>query len=133
MIIGYTNGYYDLFHVGHLRLLQRAAGMCDRLIVGVICDEWAEKYKRKPVIPLEQRMEIIRAVQGVSQVVPVYTDDKYREWEIYRFDKLFVGNDHCGEPIWNGYERKLKGKAEIVFLPRTEIISTTKIREQMKC
>ena len=67
----------------------------------------------------------------VAQVVPVYVDDKPREWEIYRFDKLFVGSDHQYELLWKEHEQRLFGKAEVVYLSYTQETSTSKIREKL--
>ena len=61
MIVGYTTGVFDLFHIGHLNLLRNARAMCDRLVVGVTADELMLNYKKKsPVIPFEERIEIVR-------------------------------------------------------------------------
>ena len=68
--VGYTTGVFDLFHIGHLRLLQRAKSRCDRLIVGVSTDELVQSYKnKKPVIPFEERSEIVAALKCVDVVV----------------------------------------------------------------
>ncbi len=75
--VGYTTGVFDLFHIGHLRLLQRAKSKCDRLIVGVSTDELVQSYKnKKPVIPFEERIEIVAALKCVDVVVPQTHRDK---------------------------------------------------------
>ena len=71
MIIGYTTGVFDLFHIGHLNLLKNAKGLCDRLIVGVTTDELKYKNKRA-VIPFDERVEIVRNISFVDAVVPQY-------------------------------------------------------------
>ena len=97
MIIGYTTGVFDLFHIGHLNILKRAKEQCDYLIVGVSTDELVEQYKHKtPVIPYEERVEIIKSIRYVDEVVPQLNRDKYEAWEKYHFDRMFVGDpfDH---------------------------------------
>lgn len=129
MIVGYTNGYFDMFHVGHLNLLQRASKLCDRLIVGVISDDECEKRKGiRPVIPHDQRIKIISGLYRIDCVVPVWDDDKFEEWKHYKFRKLFVGSDHYGSHIWDAWEEKLRGHCEIIYLPYTKEVSTTKIK-----
>ncbi len=77
MIIGYTSGVYDLFHIGHLNLLRNAKGMCDKLVVGVTTDELVNYKNKKSVIPHNERMEIIRAIKYVDSVVPQEHMDKF--------------------------------------------------------
>jgi len=68
-VLVYTYGVFDLLHVGHVRLLERAKGLGKRLIVGVFSDEVAESFKRKPIIPLKQRVEMLEALRMVDAVV----------------------------------------------------------------
>lgn len=70
MIIGYTTGVYDLFHIGHLNLLKNARGMCDRLIVGVTVDELVSYKGKSAMIPFEDRIEIVRSIKYVDAAVP---------------------------------------------------------------
>ncbi|NMA72567.1 MAG: adenylyltransferase/cytidyltransferase family protein, partial [Bacteroidales bacterium] len=76
MIIGYTSGVYDLFHIGHLNILKNAKSMCDKLVVGVSTDELSMYKGKKPLIPFEDRIEIVRAIRFVDAVVPQETMDK---------------------------------------------------------
>lgn len=76
MVIGYTSGVYDLFHIGHLNLLRNAKGMCDKLIVGVTTDELVSYKNKKAVIPHNERMEIVRSSRYVDSVVPQENMDK---------------------------------------------------------
>jgi glycerol-3-phosphate cytidylyltransferase len=78
MIVGYTTGVFDLFHIGHLNLLKNARAMGDRLIVGITVDEIMKEYKNKtPVIPFAERCEIVRSIKYVDVVVPQKSFDKF--------------------------------------------------------
>ena len=131
MIVGYTTGVFDLFHVGHLNILKTAVGLCDRLIVGVTTDELLLDYKRKKsVIPFEERSEILRNIRGVSCVVPQENMDKYEAWQKYKYDILVVGDDWYNTPKWDAIETKLKEVGVTVFyIPYTKGTSSTKINQ----
>ena len=133
MIIGYTNGYYDMFHVGHLNLLQRARKLCDLLIVGVLTDDVCMRQKnRYCVIPLEQRIDIVNGLACVDMCLPCFEDDKVYHWEMFRFNRLFVGTDHMGTPVWEGLQREFKKRGvEIFYLPYTEGVTSTLIKEKV--
>ncbi len=81
MITGYTTGVYDLFHIGHLNLLRNAKGMCDKLIVGVTTDDLVSYKNKIPVIPFEERLEIVRSVRYVDAAIPQISRDKYEAWQ----------------------------------------------------
>ena len=99
MIIGYTAGVFDLFHVGHLNILKKAKEQCDHLIVAVSTDELVREYKRKaPVICFEERMEIVKAIRYADEVVPQVNRDKFAAWEKYHFNKMFLGDGGKGSP-----------------------------------
>ena len=134
MITGYTTGVYDMFHIGHLNLLRRAREQCDYLIVGVSTDELVRREKHKtPVIPYEERAAIVAALRCVDRVVPQTDKDKFRSWETYRFQKMFVGSDWKGTPQWEAYEREFEPTGvEIVYLPHTDGISSTLLTEVIK-
>lgn len=127
--IGYTTGVYDMFHIGHLNVIQRAKERCDYLIVGVSTDELVRTEKGKtPVIPFEERAAIIAALKYVDQVVPQPDKNKLAAWEKYHFDKMFVGSDWQGTPQWKKYEEQFVPLGvEIVYLPHTDGISSTKL------
>ena len=133
-IIGYTTGVYDMFHIGHLNIIQRAKQQCDYLIVGVSTDELVEHEKKKtPVIPYEERAAIIAALKYVDEVVPQQDKNKFGAWEKYHFDKMFVGSDWKGTPQWNKYEEEFAPVGvEIVYLPHTDGISSTQLTGVIK-
>lgn len=131
MIIGYTTGVFDMFHIGHLHILQRAKEQCEYLIVGVSTDELVKQEKHKlPVIPYEDRCAIVQAIKYVDQVVPQVNKNKFEAWEKYRFNKMFVGSDWKGTPQWNCFEEQFAPVGvEIVYLAHTDGISSTMLRE----
>ncbi len=133
-VIGYTTGVYDMFHIGHLNILRRAKERCDYLIVGVSTDELVQKEKNKtPVIPWEERAEIIKSIRYVDEVVPQPDKDKLAAWERYRFDKMFVGSDWEGTPQWKKFEEQFAPLGvEIVYLPHTDGVSSTKLTNYIK-
>lgn len=92
-VVGYSPGVFDLFHVGHLDLLRRAEAECDRLVAGVYTDELAaELLGARPVVPLIERMEIVRNVRHVAEVVAVAEPGLRAAWESVRFERLFTGS-----------------------------------------
>lgn len=130
--IGYTTGVFDLFHVGHLNLLKHAKELCDYLIVGISTDELVYKEKNKlPVIPFEQRCEIVEAIRYVDKVIAQTDKDKYGAWKHLKFDKMFVGSDWQDTPQWKDYEHQFKDTGvEIIYFPYTQGISSSIIREK---
>ena len=107
-VVGYSPGVFDLFHVGHLDLLRRAEAGCDRLVVGVLADELAaELHGVRPVVPLIERMEIVRNVRHVDEVVAVTEPGLRAAWETLAFDRLFTG---CADGVpAEEAERELAG------------------------
>ena len=133
MQIGYTSGVYDLFHIGHLNLLRNAKGMCDKLIVGVTTDELVSYKNKKAVIPHNERMEIVRAIQYVDSVVPQEDMDKFEMWKKLKFDVMFVGDDWYASPKWEELEAQFKAVGvRIVFFPYTKGTSSTLLNETLK-
>ena len=133
MVIGYTTGVYDLFHVGHLNLLKSAKGMCDRLVVGVTVDELAGYKGKSPIIPFDERIEIVRACRYVDAAVPQYDMNKLEACKKLGATYLFVGDDWYETPKWQQYEKEL-GEAgiKIVYFPYTKGISSTRIAELLR-
>lgn len=129
--IGYTTGVFDLFHIGHLNILRRAKMNCDYLIVGVTTDELCEQRKKKPpIIPFNERIEIVQSIKFVDEVVAQENMDKFGAWENIKFDVMFVGDDWKGTPAWNKLEEEFaKVGVEIVYFPYTKHTSSTKLRK----
>lgn len=132
-VIGYTTGVFDMFHIGHLNILRRAKEQCDYLIVGVSTDELCASYKhKKPIIPFEERKAIVEAIRYVDEVVPQIDRDKYGAWERIRFDRMFVGDDWKGSPLFSELEEKFKQVGvEIVYFPYTRGTSSTELRDKL--
>lgn len=128
--IGYTTGVFDLFHVGHLNILERAKANCDILIVGVTTDEEVERLKnRRPIIPFEERVKIVDAINYVDKAVPEADSNKLTAWEEIHFDIIFKGSDWKGSEKWNNYEKEFKKKdVEVMYFPYTEGTSSTHLR-----
>src|SRR5260370_19277143 len=92
--IGYAPGAFDLFHIGHLNLLRRAKERCDYLIAGVVSDEVLIAHKGvTPVVPLAERIEIVRNCRHVDAAHAATTDDKLEIWRDLRFNVFFKGDD----------------------------------------
>ena len=132
--IGYTTGVFDLFHIGHLNILRRAKEQCEFLIVGVSTDELVESYKnKKPIIPFNERVEIVRAIRYVDEVVPQSSMDKLEAWKALQFNVLFHGSDWKGSDMYNEVEARLNSVGvDLVFLPHTTGTSSTMISERIK-
>lgn len=122
-----TYGTFDLFHVGHLNILRRAKELGDYLIVVVSTDEfnWNEKRK-KCYFSYEERKKLVEAVRYVDLVIPEENwDQKISDVKEYHVDTFVMGDD------WKGKFDFLKDYCEVVYLPRTEGISTTKIKQDL--
>ena len=126
----YTSGTFDLLHAGHLRLLQAAARLGDRLVVGVSTDELVLEYKgHPPAVPYEERSEMVAALRGVDLVLPQRTQDKMAMWEHLRFDRWVHGDDWRDDERFRRYRRELEAVGvDCLFLPYTPGVSSTSRR-----
>lgn len=132
MIIGYTAGVYDLFHVGHLNLLKNAKGMCDKLIVGVTTDDLVTYKGKHAMIPFEDRLEIVRSIKYVDAVVPQSDMDKLTMCKKLGASILFVGDDWYGTEKWNNYQKEFsEAGIRIVYFPYTQGVSSTLINKAL--
>jgi glycerol-3-phosphate cytidylyltransferase len=129
--IGYTQGTFDMFHIGHLNLLHQASALCDTLIVGVNSDHLVNEYKHKtPVVSERDRAAIVGELRCVDKVVMCDTLSKTDAWQRLHFDVVFIGSDWKGNERWAQTERDLQPLgAEVVYLQHTEGISSTLLRE----
>lgn len=132
--IGYTQGTYDLFHIGHLNLLENAKKQCEYLVVGINSDELVFEYKNKKVnIPEMDRARIINALKVVDKVCIMRTLDKEVALNKYGFDVIFIGDDWKGNERWNETEQVMKKRGvDVVYLPHTNGISTSAIVKKLK-
>ena len=133
MVIGYTTGVYDLFHIGHLNLLKNAKGLCDKLVVGVTVDELVVYKGKQSMIPFEDRIELVRSCKYVDAAIPQYDMDKLSACKKLGVEYLFVGDDWYGSEKWKKYEEDFAEEGiKIVYFPYTKGISSTKIQEALK-
>src|ERR687885_853375 len=132
-VIGYAPGAYDLFHIGHLNLLRHARAHCDHLIAGVVSDEMLLLTKgRAPVVPLAERMEIVRGLRIVDQVHAEVVPDKLDTWREVGFDVIFKGDDWRGTPKGDKLERDFASVGvEVFYLPYTVHTSSTLLRRAL--
>ena len=122
-----TYGTFDLFHVGHLNLLKRIKSMCTNLVVAVSSDEFNELKGKKCVIPYEQRAAIVSGIKYVDKVIPENSwEQKVDDIRKYNVDCFVMGND------WEGKFDFLRDYCEVFYLPRTEGISTTDLKQRLK-
>ena len=128
--IGYTQGVFDMFHIGHLNLIKHAKEYCEYLIVGVNSDELVKSYKHKtPVVHEEDRAEIVRNIKCVDEVIIVNTLDKKDTLNLYHYNAIFIGDDWKGNPRWEQTEIDLaKYGVDLIYLPHTDGISSTSLR-----
>ena len=132
-VIGYAPGAYDLFHIGHLNILKHAAEHCDHLIAGVVSDEMLLLTKgREPVIPLAERMEIVRNLRFVDHVHAEVVPDKIDTWRQVGFDVIFKGDDWRATPKGERLERDFAAVGVTVkYFPYTMHTSSTILRQAL--
>lgn len=132
MVIGYTCGVFDLFHIGHLNLLKNAKGMCDKLVVGVTTDDLVTYKGKRAMISYEDRIEIIRSIKYVDTAIPQYDMDKLTMCKKLGAKILFVGDDWYDTPKWNEYEKEFKEEGiSIIYFPYTKGVSSTIINDTL--
>lgn len=134
MRIVYTAGTFDLFHIGHVRMIRAARGFGDKVIVAVSTDELVEQYKgKRPIVPFDERLEMVRAMRGVDAVIAQHSQDKFAAWERIKFDVWLVGDDWYGSPKYEDYRQRLEAVGvHCAFLPYTSGVSSTMRREDIR-
>lgn len=132
-VIGYAPGAFDLFHIGHLNILRHARERCDHLIGGVATDQVVLLAKgREPVVPLVERLEVVRAIRYVDEVVADGHVDKFDSWREIGYDVLFKGDDWRGTERGASLERRLaEVGAGVCYFPYTMHTSTTALRKRI--
>lgn len=130
-IVGYVPGGFDMFHVGHLNILRVARRHCDVLRVGVATDESLVAMKgRGPVVPLEERLEIVAAIGIVDEAVPDLSQDKRIAWARAPFDIIIKGNDWEGTAKGERLEEEMaQVGARVLYAPYTLRTSSTMLRD----
>jgi len=122
-----TYGTFDLFHIGHLKLLQRLSTLGDKLIVAVSTDEFNALKGKKTIIPYAQRAEIVENIKCVDMVIPEHDwEQKIKDVQKHHIDIFAIGND------WEGKFDFLKEYCEVVYLDRTDGISSTQLKNTLK-
>lgn len=130
--IGYTAGVFDMFHIGHLNLLKNAKDKCDYLIVGVSTDELSMYKNKMPIIPFEERLEIVSSCRFVDKVIPQENMDKFFICKKYNVNTLFVGDDWKGTDKWVELEKELiKINTNITYFPYTKSTSSSILKEKL--
>lgn len=128
--VGYTQGVYDMFHIGHLNLLNQAKEHCDYLVVGINSDKLVQEYKnKKTVINEVERALIVKNIKAVDDVIITDTLDKEAILDSIQYDAVFIGDDWKGSERWNQTEKALaKHGVDVVYLKHTDGISSTLLR-----
>jgi glycerol-3-phosphate cytidylyltransferase len=132
-VVGYAPGAFDLFHVGHLNLLRHAADHCDVLIAGVVSDEMLVASKgRAPVVPLAERLEIVRNIRFVDRVHAEVVPDKLDTWRAVGFDVIFKGDDWRGTAKGDRLEADFAAVGvRVHYFPYTVHTSSTILRRSL--
>lgn len=131
--VGFVQGVFDMFHIGHLNLLEKAKQHCDYLIVGVNSDELVKRYKNKiPIIEVSERVRIVEALRCVNQVCIMDDRDKIKAQNNYKFDVIFMGDDWKDTDFYNKIEKTLKCiGVDIVYFPYTKGTSSTILKDKL--
>ena len=131
--IGFTAGTFDMFHTGHLNLLNNAKKLCDYLIVGVNEDSLVESYKnKKPLIPAEQRLEIVSNIKSVDEAHIMNSLDKIQAAEIFNFKVVFIGSDYKNSERYIKEEARLKKIGiDINYIDYTKGVSSTLLAKKI--
>lgn len=128
----FTSGSFDLFHIGHLNILEKSAALGDELIVGVSTDELIERYKgMPPIIPFEQRIRIVESIKCVTKVVKQTKLTEIAQLQRENIDIITIGDDWKDKYLKGLEWMKSQPGKEVVYFPYTEGISTTSIKRDI--
>lgn len=132
--IGYISGMFDILHIGHINILKYAKERCEHLIVAVGTDDFIRwRKKHDPIMPYEERIVIVGALQYVDEVVPGIDLDKIAAYNKYHFDVMIAGSDHEKEPIYIKAESELKKfGVKTLYYPRISNVSSTNYRQKIE-
>ena len=131
--IGFTLGCFDILHIGHLNLLRNSKKYCDKLVVGVLDDNYMDRNKGSHYFSQQERIEILKSVKYCDVVVPENTLDKISLWKKYKFDYLFVGDDWMDTKQYKQWEKELKKfNCKVIYFPYTKGINSTVLRKNIK-
>jgi len=132
-VVGYVPGAWDMFHIGHLNILRRARALCDILVVGVVTDEELFHAKAKsPIVPLNERKEVVAALDLVDRVVTDYSTNKLDVWQRVGFDVLFKGDDWRATPKGDKLEQQMSSVGvRVCYFPYTAHTSSTHLRAML--
>jgi glycerol-3-phosphate cytidylyltransferase len=132
-VVGYAAGAFDLFHVGHLNILRQARSRCDYLVAGVVSDDICYATKgRHPVVPLEERLEIVRHISYVDRAVAEVSPDRLQTWADVGFDIFFKGDDWKGTAKGRKLEHDFASVGvSVVYFPYTVHTSSTALRQAL--
>lgn len=128
----FTSGTFDLFHIGHLNILERSAELGDELIVGVSTDELIEEYKGvRPIIPYEQRVRIVESIRCVTKVVKQTRLTDIAQLQQEQIDIVTIGDDWKDRYLEGLEWMKNQPGKQVIYFPYTEGISTTQIKRRI--
>lgn len=121
-----TYGTFDILHIGHINILKRAKALGDKLIVAISTDDFNSKKHKSSLLNYENRKAVVESIRYVDMVIPETNwEQKVTDMDKYNIDIFVMGDD------WEGKFDFLKEQCEVIYLPRTEGISTTQIKEDL--
>ena len=131
--VGYTQGVFDMLHLGHLNLINSAKSFCDYLIVGINSDKLVNEYKgKKPIFNEIERSIIVSNLKSVDKCIIVKTLNKLEILKTLNFEVVFIGDDWKGSKRWIETENNLaKQNVDTIYLPYTKGISSTELRKRI--
>ncbi|WP_328994659.1 adenylyltransferase/cytidyltransferase family protein [Kribbella sp. NBC_01245] len=129
----YASGVFDMFHIGHLNILRRARRHCDHLVVGVATDDYVRQAKgRAPIVPFDDRREIVASIRGVDETVVDESEDKTIAWSRRHFDAIVKGDDWHGTPKGERLQLAMADLGvAVIYLPYTPHTSSSLLRARL--